>query len=235
MKAGTDWGRWLVSGIGSITIVGASLTLFRNPGGGGTAAGEGESWYTMVDASELRGAGMVIDPSLLYLPNPWSAQSSAAGAELLGRPVDSFQDFSARRFFDSSIGVQVPLPVDVPNAPIDTFRPMDSEAPFLGLGRQPRELPSLPERAASIEVARQSSGERMLRLDISGPLPEADSGWQAAEFLLRVGPSGIEGTPALLRTSGVPEIDRFFSDSMDADLKLGLRLRPGIYRVKVGR
>lgn len=236
MSARKQTGSSLLVGstLASAAILAAVLSLFSAPevsGGDATRPGENGTWLQLAGASEVERADLLM---AMYFPTSLNAQSRSMAPAVLNRSVDPFVSFPATRFYGDNPGIRPPVPIAVPGTLIDTVTLAPPEAPFLGIGREVTRIEPLPVRGAALEVVSLGSGEAVLRSNLTSVQPPEAGRWEPVEFLLQVGPAGMLGTPTVLTSSTVPEIDRFFGNLIVQELRLGVRLSPGDYRVKFG-
>ena len=92
---------------------------------------------------------------------------------------------------------------------------------------------SLTPREAFIEVKSLHSNRIVISqalLDLA--LPRGEFG--PLEFLVLAGPAGLVGEPLLVANSGSDQADAFFRTFLVRGFRLGQRLAPGQYLVRIG-
>lgn len=185
----------------------------------------------------LREEALLRDPTPLFLPTEWSAAAAVRPESVLREPGERWGGFTARfAFSDEAAQVDLPLPSKPPEGALDALRTERWDMPFLGWGQREVKAGLLGQRGAYIAVVAVRDGRSVLVSPLeASPVGNAD--WAPIEWLTAVEPQGPSGSPALLKSSGVEAIDRFYLDYLEKNWRLGdrlARLAPGFYHITLG-
>lgn len=174
------------------------------------------------------------DKSPLFLPTEWNARTNVLPPEAVGEPGGTFAGYPAHDFFpEETVQVALPPPVEIPEQAVETLAVGAPKAPFFGMGRAARTVTPLPARDAFVEVVEEGSGTVVLQQRLEGlSLPESGT-WAPIDFMVVVDSAGLVGRPVLFTRSGADQIDSFFQQYLARVLRVGERLVPGLYRVRV--
>jgi hypothetical protein len=178
------------------------------------------------------------DPMPLFMPTASNSSDPDLPARLRREPGDAFQSFPARYAFDEydMKKVAFPEPIDVPNDPQQALYVGKSPNPFFTFGRESYRLSPLSPRLAFLEVAQAKSGLTVLAAPLkAGPadnLPSVD--WQPLEMMVAVESTGLVGGVSVTSGSGYEEVDDFFRAFIAKQFRLGARLPPGFYMLRIG-
>lgn len=186
----------------------------------------------------LREEASLRDPTPLFLPTEWSAAAAVRPESVLREPGEQrWGGFPARFVFsEEAAQFDLPLPSRPPEGAVDALRSERWDRPFLGWGQKDAPSGLLGSRGAYISVVSVRNGSTIL----SAPVEAAPAGapdWAPIEWLAAVEPSGPAGSPALLKSSGVDSVDRFYLDYLEKRWRLGerlARLAPGFYHITLG-
>ena len=91
----------------------------------------------------------------------------------------------------------------------------------------------LPGRGALVEVVTASDGRQVFTKELKGARPPGGD-WQPMEFLVAVEPAGLVGLPAPAPSLNNVEVVTYFQNYLAKVFRVGERLAPGFYRIKVG-
>jgi hypothetical protein len=198
-----------------------------------------------VVSSSAAGAGPLVreqielfDQQPLSMPTAWNAGADALPATLQRQPGEVFGLYEPRLAFAAERLEPVFAPRSA--APQDSRAGLRVLGPMAGgwgaLGRLDRPVHALAVRDAGVEVRSFAGGEVVLEAALAElPALVREHDWAPLEFSVAVEPGGLVGVASLAVGSGVEEIDAFFGEYLVRQFRLGERLRPGFYRVGVGR
>jgi hypothetical protein len=174
---------------------------------------------------------MLFDLTPLFLPTEFnSSRRPYAPPE----PGSTFAGFSFKpTFSDSQIDLHLPPPVDVPSSPAEALVGDPPGAPFIGFGRTDIKTEPLAPRAAYVEITDAQSGRDVYSQAVTDARPPSP-GWRPMEFMAAVDAAGLVGPPVLTVHSEVAEVDAYFGRYLAESLRIGQRLNPGFYRIRVG-
>ena len=95
-------------------------------------------------------------------------------------------------------------------------------------------LNQLSQMDGFIEVVRTESGGVALS-DVLPAVAGAPAGdWAPVELVAAVGPTGLVGPPVLTSSSGSQAVDAWLPSYLATTYRLGERLPPGFYRIRLG-
>ncbi len=209
-------------------------------------AGRREPAVTVVSGHGSSGGALVgeqvelFDQQPLSMPTRWNAGSRALPGELQRQPGQVFGLFEPRLIFAAEKLPPVFAPRD--GAPANATAGLRFIGPmaggWAGVGRFDRSVTVFPGRDAAIEVvplAGEGGGTRLTESVQGLPSTVTSHDWGPLEYSVAVAPSGLVGMPTLGIGSGFEVVDSFFGEFLVADFRLGDRLLPGLYRVRVSR
>ncbi len=237
----SSWSTWLVAAALAAPVLALLVLLFGAPRMGQIPAAndatEKRPPLVLAKTSDalLNEEAMFRDPTPLFLPTRWNATEDAMPASVRRDPVGAFQPYASKYVFkDSGLGLSFPEPIQTPGRGVDAFAVEKTTRPMLGFGERESEVPVLRARGAFVEILRAGDGRRLLAQDLPEARPPGDVGWQPLEFLVNVGVQGVVRPAVLIESSTVAEVDRYFENYLLKTLRVGERLRPGMYRICVG-
>lgn len=244
MGSGRQNGRfpWVVVTLGAIAVVGGLVALLRVPEEtvplDPPPAAKVELARPGDDVAErtLQEEVALLDPRPLFLPTELNAgQAGALADDGRREPSASFQDFPAQlTYAEDDPMVEFPATIETPANPVAALRTEQGHDALSGFGRQEVTLTPLPARLAYFEVIRAETGHLVLEgsLPPDEAAPQAD--WTPVELVAAVGPAGLIGLPVLTESSGSAPIDAWAPGYLAKTYRLGERLAPGFYRVRLG-
>jgi hypothetical protein len=184
----------------------------------------------LVDPGVIKST-MLFDLAPLFLPTEYN---SSRRPYVPTEPGGSFAGFSFKpTFSDSQIDLHLPPPVEVPSSPAEALVGDPPGAPFIGFGRIDIKTEPLARRAAYVEITDAESGKDVFSEAVSDARPPSP-GWRPMEFMAAVDAAGLVGPPVLTVHSDVAEVDVYFGRYLADGLRIGQRLNPGFYRIRVG-
>ena len=184
----------------------------------------------LVDPVVIKGT-MLFDLTPLFLPTEFN---SSRKDYVPTEPGGSFAGFPYKpTFSDSQIALHLPPPTAMPASPAEALVGDPPGAPFIGFGRVDISLEPLAPRAAYVEITEAGSGRKVFSQAVGDAHPPS-SGWKPMEFMAAVDPAGLVGPPVLTVQSDVADVDAYFGRYLAENLRIGQRLDPGFYRIRVG-
>jgi hypothetical protein len=174
---------------------------------------------------------MLFDLAPLFLPTEFNSSRKIHPPT---EPGGSFAGFAFKpTFSDSQIDLHLPPPVAVPSSPAEALVGDPPGAPFIGFGRMDIKTEPLAPRAAYVEITDAESGRDVFSQSVTDARPPSP-GWRPMEFMAAVDAAGLVGPPVLTVHSDVAEVDAYFGRYLAEGLRIGQRLNPGFYRIRVG-
>lgn len=176
----------------------------------------------------------LLDPTPLFLPTKLNAGSDVGPPPLQASPRGTFQRFPPKLTYPEGV-VAFSFPSQRPElAPVDVLR--IGSQPEIGavLGRREVPMPPLSPRWAVVEVVRTQGGEVLLQQPLGSPGAPVPPDWRPLEVLVGIDAAGVVGSATLAEGSGVEEWDAYVLTYLTGPFRLGQRLSPGFYRVRVG-
>jgi hypothetical protein len=224
---------WLIATSGAVVAAGLVLSLFRVPAP--PVRVEQRPAPIALKPPEDREEADLYDPTPLFLPTRWNTRPNADQAEGSLEPAGQFRDYAPKLTPVENAGrPDFPAVVATPAVPLDAVATAPSAVPFAGFGRSEVAIAALPSREAFVEVASAATGAAVISQPFVGAHPPGDSDWEPLEFLAAVEPGGLVGLPVLTRSSRVEQVDTYFQNYLAKAFRLGGRLGPGFYRIKIG-
>jgi hypothetical protein len=192
-------------------------------------AGTGEAGADRV----LREKADYFDPTPLFFPTEWNYGQAPLHDTLrrgLGQVFGSYPEkwTSAEQTIQSTLAPEV----ETPDQAADVLS-AGNQTPFDGLGQGGAQVVNLAERSAFLEIRALGQGDYFSAQALKQlVLPRADFG--PLEYLAVVAPEGLVGDLRLISGSGSEEVDAFFRAYLVDTHRIGGRLPPGRYQVRVG-
>jgi len=223
--------RWAVaigSGIVVTVLLGALARAPRPPGPTSPAA---RPMLILAPPDALRREETALrDPAPLFLPTQWNSRPTPPQPD----PGVAFTSYPPEpRFVPGKLDVR--LPDEVPARPADALVAHTPGNRLLGLGRTDARVSALASRGAYVEIAAAGTGVRIFSGILAGAHPPGGGAlWQPLEFIAAVDAEGLVGPLALAEPSNVDAINGYFDDYLSHTFRVGERLSPGFYRIRVG-
>ena len=178
------------------------------------------------------------DPMPLFVPTTINSSDPALPASLRREPGKVFKAISPQLTFrEYEMDVVFPAPIAIPKDAVEAMHAGETVNPFLAFGRINYPYTPLPKRLAFIEVVQAKTGRTVLAAPLNAeptaPLPSVD--WLPLELVVAIEPSGMVGAPTVISGSGFEEIDDFFRAFIGKLFRLGARLPPGFYILRIGQ
>jgi hypothetical protein len=234
LSATKDASIWALALAGAVVVVLVTLLLFRLPDA--ALAPATATPLPTLTFKQQNGAGEAdfYDPTPLFLPTKWNARPNVLPTDTVREPGDDFHYEAQLAFPVNEARVRFPAKADVPAKAADVLNLWTLEMPFLGMGQADTKAEPLPGRDALVEVVTADDGRQVFTQVVRGmPTPGA-SDWQPMEFLVAVEPAGLVGLPTPAPNSNTTDIVAYFQNYLAKKLRIGQRLAPGFYRIKVG-
>ncbi|HTQ31225.1 MAG TPA: hypothetical protein VMI53_08445 [Opitutaceae bacterium] len=232
---------WLVAGAGALLAVIFVAWLFSRtpvpPPSAGAPRPAPTVGVTRLDAATdaaLREQAELFDPKPLFLPTHRNAQPRNLTG-VAPDPGDTvFENFPPILTFDQNgLALDFPAVIRAPARPIEALAVGLPPRPLLGFGRLDLATEPLAPRGGFVEVVAAGSGETILRGELPAAAPPGGD-WAPLEFMAAVNAAGLVGPPQLAHSSGRDEVDAYFRTFLVQSFRLGARLPPGFFRVRVG-
>jgi hypothetical protein len=233
---------WLIAGAGALLAVVFVLGLFsRSPAPPQAAALTRPVpvvGLTRLDSGttdeEMREQAQLFDPTPLFLPTRWNVQPQRLSVGVAREPETAFAAFDPKLLFDKdALALSFPAVVATPARPVEALAVGTSPRPLLGLGRVDLTAEPLEARGGYAEVSAAGTGEPVLTQALPGAAPP-EGDWAPLEFLVAVNAMGLIGPPQLMHSSGNEAVDGYFRAFLAEKFRLGVRLRPGFFHVRIG-
>lgn len=229
---------WLLAAAGAPAILLATLSLFHFPASySGLMVAQSTGLKVEISAAEdalVHERASFHDPAPLFLPTEWNARPDAPAAVTVHEPGDDSRYGAQLVYGANAAKLAFPSRVEVPDKPVDALKLWGNEAPFLGLGQKDAVLTPLPRRTALVEVVTANGGRQVLSQPLMDARPPGNGDWLPMEFLIAVEPTGLIGLPAAVPGSASADVVAYFQNYLAKVLRVGERLPPGFYRIKVG-
>ncbi len=190
-------------------------------------AGQGVSDRVMEERAEF------FDPTPLFLPTNRNFQQRELPAWVVKQPGQVFRDFESKLNFAESALPDYGATDEANSNSISEVLERGNVAPFAGFGASDRASQPLIQRDGFIEVKSLKYGV----LASSEALKNLNLGlidYAPVEFLVAVASAGLIGDPVMITTSGNDEIDGKLRDYLVNSYRIGERLAPGRYVVRIG-
>jgi hypothetical protein len=246
VSAGAPQGRgeprhWLIAGAGTLLAVVFVLWLFSRSSAPPPAAGPRlvpTVGLTQLDSGTtdevVREQADLFDPTPLFLPTRSNVQPHHLSVGVAREPETAFAAFVPKLLFDqNALALSFPSVVAMPAQPVEALAVGMSPRPLLGFGRVDLAAEPLAARGGFAEVSAAGTGDPVLAQALPGAAPPAGD-WAPLEFLVAVNAMGLIGPPQLMQGSGNDAVDAYFRAFLAEKFRLGARLRPGFFRVRIG-
>jgi hypothetical protein len=233
---------WLIAGAGALVVAVFVLWLFSRSSAPPEASGLSRP-VPMVGLTRLNGGttdqevreqAELFDPTPLFLPTRWNVQPQRLPAGADRESGTAFAAFDPKLLFDKdTLVLSFPAAVATPTRPVEALSVGTIPRPLLGLGRVDLAVEPLPARGGFAEVSAAGTGEPVLAQALPGAAPPAGD-WAPLEFLVGINAMGLVGPPQLIHSSGNEAVDGYFRAFLAGNFRLGARLRPGFFHVRIG-
>jgi len=238
---------WIAIAIAAVLVALLVLaaTMVRLPKTPGGKASSSATSSVNIARADPRGGNAALlqqvelyDPKPLFLPTPINSSDPALPASMRREPGAVFRAFPAQYAFDEydMKKVAFPEPIGVPENPVQALSSGKAPNPFYAIGRINYPYKPLPARQAFMEVQQTKNGRTVLAMpvfaDRADALPAVD--WQPMEMIVSIESSGMVGEPTVTSGSGFEAVDNYFRMYVAKQFRLGARLAPGFYALRIG-
>jgi hypothetical protein len=177
------------------------------------------------------------DPKPLFLPTTINNSDPELPASFRREPGRALKSIPPRLTYrEYEMNVVLPEAISVPADAVQAVRVGDAPNPFFAFGRVNYPYTPLSPRLALLEVLQSRTGRTVLSSPLQArpadKFPSVD--WQPLEMVVAVESSGLVGEPTVTSGSGFEEVDRYFRDLLLQHFRLGARLPPGFYTLRIG-
>ncbi len=244
MSATRQGGRfpWVVAAVVALGLVGGVVSLLEVPSEPAPAVGPPPPKVELARMGDregertLREEVALLDPRPLFLPTERNAGRAGALADDGRRePLASFEDFVPQlNYKEDDIAISFPAGVEVPPSAVAALRTEQGRDSMSSFGRREATPPILPPRLGFIEVVLAQTGGVALRDELATTEGAPTGDWTPVELVAAVGPGGLIGLPVLTGSSGSEGIDAWLPSYLANRYRLGERLQPGFYRIRLG-
>lgn len=228
--------RWGAAAGGAVVIAASLLALFRSPKplpNEPVPSVEPAKSVALVKDKAVADESL-LDPTPLFLPTKWNATPGEVRPPEMGGRFQRF-DNPIFTFLDTELKLKLPMPLDVPKTPMEAVAEDVRSAALSGLGRTDQTVTPLEARGAFLEIVASGTGRKVLAQPLAVTVPGKGRGnWQPLELTANVNAAGLVGPPMVTSSSGVDEVDAFFTNYLARTLRIGERLGPGFYRISIG-
>lgn len=244
MSAQRQQGRfpWVLAVLVALGLVLGGVSLLQVPLEPSPPAGRPPPKVELARTGDQEGERMLreevalLDPRPLFLPTERNAgRAGALSDDGRREPLASFEDFYPQLTYkEEDVAIAFPAGVDVPASAVAALRTEQGRDSMSSFGRRDGQPPALPQRLGFIEVVLAQTGRVALRdeLPVSEGAPAGD--WTPVELVAAVGAEGLIGLPVLTGSSGSEGIDAWLPSYLANRYRLGERLQPGFYRIRLG-
>jgi hypothetical protein len=222
--------RWLVATGGGVGLTLLLAGLFRAPAVPPAPPPASRPKIVLAPPDTLlREQTALLDPTPLFLPTKWNSRPAPPQRD----PGVAFASYPpAYHFGTDALGVA--LPQDVPARPVEALLGDVPGNPLLGFGRTDAPVPALSPRGGFVEIVAAGTGTTVF----SGVLPDAHPPegvlWQPLEFVAAVDAAGLAGPLVLTGPSDADGVNAYFERYLTQTFRVGERLAPGFYHIRVG-
>jgi hypothetical protein len=225
----TERRRWLAAAAAGAVLTAGVAALFRAPGPFAPPPAAPAPWIFLANAdSLLREATALHDPAPLFLPTEWNSRPAPPTRD----PGVAFSSYAPDYHFPTD-GLAVALPRDLPANFADALADNPPGNPLLGLGRSDAPVPSLRPRGAFVEIVAAGTGATVLSTALPDARPPEGVLWHPLEFLAAVDAAGLVGPLVLTGPSDVDAVNGYFERYLTQTFRVGERLSPGIYHLRI--
>jgi len=185
----------------------------------------------------MRAQFEIYDNKPLFRPTPINSSDPAIPAALRREPGNAFKTILPQlTFAEYEMAIALPEPISVPKTLVEVLSTGETANPFFTFGRINYPYTPLRKRLAFIEVLQAKTGRIVLAepLDVGLDAPPA-ADWQPLEMMIAVEPTGLIGAPTVTKGSEFEEIDNYFRAFIGKQVRLGARLQPGFYILRIGQ
>ncbi len=225
-------GRWILAVVGTLVVGVGVVTLFRPlPAVRRLEAVKMKGPVDVGLATVVRAEAALLDKTPLFLPTEWN---TAQKEVILPQSGGAFGDYPPKFAYDETELRSLKPGVTAAFSVTDALTLTPPGPALLGFGRSDVTPPGLKSRGAFVEVVKANGGQKILVKGLAEARPPTAAVWGPLEFLATVDAAGLTGPLVLTTRSGVEEVDVYFQKYLTQNLRIGVLLEPGIYRICVG-
>ncbi len=227
--------KWVGLGIALLVLFVLSLSLIRIPAPQPLELQRSDAPGMGVGLTQVMQAEVdLLDPTPLFLPTRNNAGYAIEPRKLQMASQGNFQSFPPK-LYNPPEGVELNFPpvVEMPATPAQGLRVGLEPNPYRSLGQSDEEIEALPSRLGYLEIV-PAGGGQILAVALPGKAEVSLGDWHPMEWMATIDRRGLVGNMALVVSSGVEECDAFFRRYLTETLRMGGRLQPGAYRLRVG-
>jgi len=221
--------RWTVAigmGVAAILVFGS---LFRAPRPRALPAPAARPSVILAPPDTLLGEETALrDPAPLSLPTEWNSRPAPPERD----PGVAFASYPPETRFTTD-ALALVLPNDVPPKPAEAQLSNSPGNPLLGLGRTDAPVPVLSARGGLLEIAAAGTGEPVLSAILADAHPPEGVFWRPLEFIAAVDAAGLVGPLVLSVPSSSDSVNAYFEGYLAQTFRVGERLAPGFYHLRV--
>lgn len=226
---------WWLFGMALLAVFAGLLSLIRVPVSAPVEGAAIEPGIGVGLTTDHQIEADLLDPTPLFLPTRINATPVGPDRHRLASK-GNFQPYPPR-FFNSSGAVELSFApiIELPASPAKGLMVGERPNPYRNIGQSDAELTALPRRLAFLEVTPAGGGAPVLAVELQLPSKSPTSDWHPLEWIAAVDRKGLVGTMSLVSASlGLEEMDVYFRKHLTERFHLWEKLRPGLYRVRVG-
>ena len=178
------------------------------------------------------------DTMPLFLPTPINNSDPNLSTTMRHEPGSAFKPIPPKPIFVEyeKLNIALPDPIIVPGNPVEALHIGETANPIFTFGLINYPYTPLPVRLAFLEVLQTKTGRTVLAEPLSaqksGGLPAVD--WQPLEMVVAIETTGMVGEPTVTAGSSFEEVDDYFRAFVVKQFRLGARLPPGFYTLRIG-
>ncbi len=179
----------------------------------------------------------LLDPTPLFLPTEITSSSldvKLASNRDLGNELKGFPPRLTQS--EGTLALNRSREISQPSAPVEVLALGVMPNPLEGLNQAPPPPVKFAARAAVLEFVNVHGIEAALKLEIlNDTLGEALPGeWKPLEMMVNFEESGLVGSPFVISSSGSAQVDNIFRRYVSRLMRLGHRIPPGLYSLRIG-
>jgi hypothetical protein len=173
----------------------------------------------------------LVDPTPLFLPTVWNAARKDVE---LPKDVGAFASFASKYAFEE-LELRALEPRNrLTTSALELMRMEPQAAVPLGFGRALPELAALPVKGVLVEVSPLSGGVVLAYEQLEGVKTSETDFWEPVEFLAVVDVTGRCAPIVSTIRPKLDEIDAFIKKETANLTRIGAKLSPGTYAIRVG-
>ncbi|MBP7141574.1 MAG: hypothetical protein KBA71_06670 [Opitutaceae bacterium] len=227
--------KWLGLGAALLLVFVLSLSLIRFPHTQTiTSPGQNPAGMGVGLSQAMKAEVDLLDPTPLFLPTAHNAGAQIAPRTLQMATQGNLSSFPPKLFNSpEALELHFPALVQLPESPAEGLGVGTAPNPYRSIGQSDAVIGPLAARLGYLEVIPAAGGAPVsMILAAASDAPAGD--WRPMEWMASIDRKGLMGSLALVVSSGVEECDNFFRRYLTERLRMGGRLQPGIYRLRVG-